>query len=308
MKDLFRVLGLCLCLLLSNQVRAQTNAWKPIDEGLSLGVFDAPCKSEFGDSKITVVRIDPHFYAFRLLSALQQTNSAKTAREWCRSHRLVAAINASMYLQDHLTPVGYTRTDGHVLQPRTNDYKCYIAFGRSNDSVPEVQIIDTQYQDLATVGRNYGTLIQNIRAVSLRGENVWKQQPAKWSMAVMGMDTNGCALWIFTRSPYTAHDFIGMLPKLPISLRNATYLDGGPPASLYLSAKGTEVDLCGSYETKVNEADSAVIPWRVPNVIGIVRRKNLEKWGAARHTSPKPLHRGGTCAGCGGRPASSAAP
>jgi hypothetical protein len=43
--------------------------WRPLAAGLDVGRFPAPEKSAVGDSMVTVVRVDPARYVFRLLSA-----------------------------------------------------------------------------------------------------------------------------------------------------------------------------------------------------------------------------------------------
>jgi hypothetical protein len=182
-----------------------------------------------------------------------------------------------MYGKDGLTSVGYMKHRDRLINPRFTKDKTIVAFDRLRADVPEVQIVDLQHQDLKRLSPSYGVLVQNIRMISRKGENVWTQQPRIWSMSIMGMDKSGKVLFIFTRSPYSVHDFADILLGLPLALFNATYLDGGPPASLYLSANGVEMNLFGSYETGVREDDDAVIPWRIPNVIGIARRRQSDE-------------------------------
>ena len=275
MKSLNRVLPLAAVLAFiaaASALSAEQAPWRRIDDGLHLVAFDAPQKSTAGDSKITVLKIDPKNYALKLLSASENGNRTLTAKQWCEQHKLVAAINAGMYQADGVTHVAYLRNFAHVNNPRQTKDKAFIAFNRTSATVPEIQIIDTQYQDLPAMSAQYNTLIQNIRAVCAKRENVWTQQPRTWSIALLGMDENGNVLFLFTRSPYSMHDFVDMLLALPISLHNAAYLEGGPPATLYLSANGVEMELVGSYETGVFETDSNRRAWPLPNVIGVVRR------------------------------------
>ena len=86
---------------------------------------------------------------------------------------------------------------------------------------------------------------------------------------MLGMDRAGRALFIFTRSPYSVQEFAAILLGLPLDLYNVMYLEGGPPASLYLAAAHARLDLFGSYETGVNENDDNVTAWRIPAVIGV---------------------------------------
>ena len=54
-------------------------------------------------------------------------------------------------------------------------------------------------------------------------------------MVLWGMDTEGNVLWIFTRSPFTVHDFANTLLSLNLKIDKLMYLEGGPEASFYLN-------------------------------------------------------------------------
>jgi hypothetical protein len=80
-------------------------------------------------------------------------------------------------------------------------------------------------------------------------------------------------LFIHARSPWDVHDFIDALQELPLGLRRAMYLEGGPEASLSLDAGGAAILRVGSWETGFNENDDNVRPWALPNIIGARRIK-----------------------------------
>jgi hypothetical protein len=65
-----------------------------------------------------------------------------------------------------------------------------------------------------------------------------------------------------------------VLLSLPLSIFNATYLEGGPEASLYFSAAGMELEKVGIYGTDPdgNVVRSGAYP--IPNIIGIMKKKN----------------------------------
>ena len=88
-------------------------------------------------------------------------------------------------------------------------------------------------------------------------------------MVSLGIDGKGNILFLFTRSPYSVHDFINALLRLDIDIQRAMYLEGGPEASLYLKTSQKEMALFGSYETGFNENDNNNRFWSIPNVIGI---------------------------------------
>ena len=103
---------------------------------------------------------------------------------------------------------------------------------------------------------------------------------------MIGMDKKGNALFIFTRSPYSVHNFINILLQLPLSIHNAMYLEGGPEASFYLNHNKFEIRKFGSFETGFNLDDSNSTFWPIPNVIGIKKKLHGLK---EKHSPPIPL-------------------
>ena len=277
-KPLFAVLlvGAAAAVVLpvrSARQRQVASPWERLETGLELGVLQAPHRSGQGDAKIHVLRIDPHRFALRLLNASAQgQRQALTAREWSRRHGLVAAINASMYVQDGLTSVGLMRTRGHVNNPRLTRDKAVLAFDPRSPGMPPVKLIDRGCDDFDAWKTHYDTFVQSIRMVSCRGENVWAQGGEEWSIAAVGVDRRGRLLFIHSRSPYTPHDLIENLLSLPLGLAGAMYVEGGPEAQLYVRGGGREVELVGSRGTSLFDGGENQSAWPVPNVIGVVRR------------------------------------
>ena len=248
----------------------EPDGWEVLEAGLELGTFRAPQRSEAGDSLVRVLRIDPARWELRLLNAsVSGKGKLHTARQWCRKHRLAAAINASMYQTDYRKSVSLMKTRDHVNNPRLSKDNAILAFDRLEDSVPPMQIIDRQCQDFEVLRRKYESLVQSIRMISCDRRNVWKQQPQKWSTAVIGTDRHGNALFIHVRSPYSTHDLIDMLLALPLDLKRAMYAEGGVEAQLYVNAGGREHEFVGRFGSALLQNVEAV---PIPNVVGIARR------------------------------------
>jgi len=248
-------------------------AWESLEPGLELGTFESPRPSAIGDSKVRALRIDPNRFDLRLVNASAHDDRAShSAREWCRREGLVAAINASMYQQDHVTSVSLMRTRRHVNNSRLSKDMSLLALDPLDEEAPPVRIIDRECDDLDAWKPRYGTLVQSIRMISCKGENVWTQQPRRWSTAAIGVDTAGRALFIHSRSPYSTHDFIEILRALPLHLDRALYSEGGPEAQLFVAAGGREMEFLGSFESAFNENDDVTMAWPVPNVVGVIRR------------------------------------
>jgi hypothetical protein len=248
--------------------------WDRVDEGLFVKEFDPPGISTLNDPRIIIVRIDPRLYSFKLLSVSEQGGVKMTPKQWCQKYNLLSAINAGMYQEDGMRNVGYMKNFNHINNPRLNNtYKAVLAFNPVDSNIPEVHIIDLQCQDFDKLKTRYHTFVQDIRMINCRQENVWSKQNKAWSMAVLGMDKDGNALFIFSGAPYSGHDFGNILLSLPISIYNAMYLEGGPESGLYFSDKGVQFERVGIYDTGFREDPIKLLARSVPNVIGIERKR-----------------------------------
>ena len=253
-------------------ILSQNDLWRKVDDGLYLGEFGSPQRPKIDDSKITIVKIDPRFYSFRLLCASEHGKTRMTAKKWCQKHNLISAINAGMYQEDGITNVGYMKNFGHINNPKLNaTHKAVLAFNPIDSKIPEIQMIDLKCQDFERLKDKYQTFVQNIRMISCQQENVWSKQDKAWSMAVFGIERSGNGLFIFTESRYSGYDFGNLLLSLPIPIYNAMYLEGGREADLYFSANGIEFDRIGRPANPI-ENDNIPVARAIPNVIGIVKK------------------------------------
>ncbi|GAB4365258.1 MAG: phosphodiester glycosidase family protein [Calditrichia bacterium] len=246
--------------------------WQSLEQGLSLGIFQAPQPSEFGDSRIAILRINPDYYDAELFCASEYGKKSRSAEEWSREFNLVAVINGGMYATDYLTSVGYFKSGNHINNPSIHPkHNCIFATGALSPDVPPWQIIDLQCQDFSLLKTKYRSFLQSIRMISCRQKNVWQPQTQKWSIAALGTDKRGNLLFIHCRSPYSVHDFINMLLELPLDIDRAMYLEGGPPASLYINSGKIKSEWSGGYQAEIYLNQNHTVR-TLPNVIGIRRR------------------------------------
>lgn len=253
------------CLSLSSETRSQNQFWKWIADGLFL--------FEDGKEKITILRIDPKLYIFKLICASENDNIKMTVKRWAKRYNLISAINAGMYQKDGIKSVGYMKNFSHFNNPRLNkSFKAMLAFNPVDKNVPEIQIIDLECQNFDNLKDKYQTFIQGIRMISCKQENLWKKDDKRWTTAAFGIDKNGNALFIFGENPISVHEFINILLTLPVSIYNAMYLEGGPGASLYININNIELEKIGSYEIGSNEEKFQKVARSIPNVIGIIKR------------------------------------
>ena len=252
---------------------AQNISWSEVDDGLYYGEFKADVKTDFADSVVSVLKIDPAKYNFHLLSSKEDKSDNKTADEWAKDNGLLAVINAGMFIrEDHKTNCGFMKNFDFINNSVLTKDNTVTAFNRKDKSVPEFQIIDLQDQDWDVLKEKYNSFTQSIRMISSNQNNVWTVQEKYWSVVTIGKDKDGNALFIFCRSPYRMHDFVNIILKAPLNIYNMMYLEGGPEASFYVNHNGFVIGKMGSYETGFNENDSNVVFWEIPNVIGITKK------------------------------------
>lgn len=269
-----KILFLLLLFPLSCSGAQEKMSWLKIDKGLYFTEIATTKESLFGKAKYSVLKIDPRFYEFTLLSATQHGKKSRTARQWAEEFSCIAAINAGMYQQDGLTNVGFMKNYKHFNNPHLRkDYKSMFAFNPLNKSLPAVQILDRQCQGFNKFKNKYQTLIQNIRMISCKQKNVWQQQNKQWSIAAVAIDKSGNVLFIHSRKPYSVHDFNRFLLQSSLNIYNAMYVEGGPEASLFISDKKTLIEKMGSYETGFTEHNKNAVFWPIPNVIAIRKKK-----------------------------------
>lgn len=254
-------------------LNADAAEWTTLEPGLELRLFHAPTPSGFGDSIITIARVSPDLWDLRLLCASEHGNTHRTARQWANEFNLSAAINAGMYLPDDPgSHCSYMQNGAHINSARIGKQKGWVAFSPKREGIPRATISEGAPEIRKRLINDYTAIIQNERVIAAPREIVWKKDERMWCMALLGMDNEGRILFIFTRSPHAVHDFAQMLLELPIGLKCAVYLDGGPPASFYMTHGAEEMELIGSYETGFRQDDTNRIAQPLPNVIGIAPR------------------------------------
>jgi hypothetical protein len=257
-------------LVLSIPLAAPARAgWRTLEPGLEWGEFEGPSPS-IGDSKIRLLRISPERFELRLLNAsATPEKKAQTARRWCETRGALAAINASMFLDDGKRSVSHMKTRWHTNHAALSRDNAMLVFDALSPGLQPVRILDREeFAD----AESYGTHVQSIRMVSGGRTNRWSLQPKKWSTAAIGLDDKGRVLFVHARSPWPVHELIEGLLKLPIGLARLMYTEGGPEASLFVQAGGAIEQWVGSYETGFNENDDNVEAWPIPNVVAVFRR------------------------------------
>ncbi len=261
--------------LLSFNICGSVNSWEKIDEGLHYGQFLNSDKKLPKRASITIIRINPDKYEFKLLSTTEfnEGEGGITVPQWVKKYNLLGAVNAGMYLTDYLKNVGYMQNFKHKNNGRSNPkYHSFALFNPKSPSSAPFKIVDSDVVDIKEEMKSYNTVIQNLRLIKSPGENRWSQQSKKWSEIALGFDKKGNMLWIFSNYPYSMYDFNNHLLSLDIELVAAHHLEGGPEASLYISHNDTKIMGAGGFDVSVNKSEDKGGYWPIPNIIGIVKR------------------------------------
>lgn len=263
--------------------QAQNIVWKELNKGFFMAEIPLPEKSSHGDSKATVIKIDPKAYKFHLTCTTEEEDGEKkTAEQWAKEKQFLLVVNAGMFdgvnargEEDAKTNRGLMINYKHKNNAKLNagkTQKAVLAFNPKNSNVPPVKIIDLLHEDWNYWKNQYHSYSQGLHLIDSKQQNCRKKDNKKWSMIMVAVDKSGNLLFIFTRSPYTMYNHINNLLKLPLNLYNAMYLEGGPETSLYVSVNGTVVKKFGSYETDFNEDDNNDRFWLLPNIIGVTKK------------------------------------
>lgn len=256
------------------------SAWQTLAPGMDIRQVQSHKQSLLGDSKITVLRIDPALWELEVAGVFQSGEaSGHTAREWSQKQKYTAAINAGMFESDGKTHLGYLRTRDRVVNGKVNAYQSLLAFDpRAGKTVPSFRIfdLDAPGASLQAILENYSSVVQNLRLIKRPALNQWGKQSREWSEAAVGEDDAGRVLFIYSRSPFSMHDLNQELLAAGIGLVAAQHMEGGPEAQLYVHCGATELEMFGSYETSFKENDQNEAAWPVPNVIGVRPRKGAE--------------------------------
>lgn len=248
--------------------------WNNLDEGLDVALFSI--SNDEADSSITIIRINPEYWDFKIFSK-SETGQSKSysAREWCDKNKLTAAINGGMFDIDYKTHIGYMKSFDHINSSRRNKYLSAAVFEPLKDNLPKFKIYDLDETSLDTLITNYNCVIQNLRLIKHNRENRWEPQIRKWTEAALGEDSSGNALFIFCSQQVTMHEFNVRLLALPISLIAAQHLEGGIQAQMYLKVGNFEINLSGGFSAGLATNTGEGLVSQLPNIIGIsAREKN----------------------------------
>ena len=217
-----------------------------------------------------MVRVDPTKARLRAVMASAIDRKQRTAAQWCDAYGLVAAINLGMYLDDHLSNVGFARSGKHVNHGKwVKKYQSVLVLDPRQKGLPAAAIIDLDTPGARERLDGYDTVVQNLRLIKAPGKSGWSAGRRQWSEAAVAMDREGHILFVFSRAPFSMGEFNRILLSLPLGVVAAMHVEGGPEASLSIRGP-VKRDFEGSFETGFVEDESVTEQWAIPNVLGVV--------------------------------------
>jgi len=260
----------------THETQDSTTVWHTIQRGLYYWETDAPEKSILNDSKIFILKADPLFCDFRMLSSSEHGKKSRTAEAWAKDFNVNVTVNAGMFnMNNGRTNKGYLKNYSHTNNGKMNGYyNVMMAMNPKQDSRPEMVLYDLTCTKWESIRTDYHTYCQGMRMVDCNGNKMaWDKRPGQaCSMVIGATDIVGNIYFIFTRSPYTHQKMIDFIISLIPDIRTTVYLEGGPEASLYIQTADTVITKIGSYVSKTYENDNNDHFWKIPNVIGIQTR------------------------------------
>lgn len=244
--------------------------WNALEEGLEYAEFSL--QPEAGQqASLTVLRIDPELFDFRLYASAAHKHPALTLGQWADSHDLVAAINASMYLPDGVTSTGYMRQDDYINNKRlVRRFGAFFVAGPRQEGLPRADILsreDPQWQE--RLGQ-YRLVIQNYRMINDERRILWSPGGPLYAISAVAEDGAGKILFLHCREPLEAYSFAHALLHLPLDVRTVMYVEGGMQAGLVIRSPGLHQELRGRHLADFWVTGN--VRAQLPNVLGIRRR------------------------------------
>ena len=244
--------------------------WNSLEDGLEYAEFSL--QPEAGQqASLTVLRIDPELFDFRLYASAAHKHPALTLGQWADSHDLVAAINASMYLPDGVTSTGYMRQDDYINNKRlVRRFGAFFVAGPRQEGLPRADILtreDPQWQDLL---EQYRLVIQNYRMINDERRILWSPGGPLYAISAVAEDGAGKILFLHCREPLEAYSFAHALLHLPLDVRTVMYVEGGMQAGLVIRSPGLHQELRGRHLADFWVTGN--VRAQLPNVLGIRRR------------------------------------
>lgn len=250
--------------------------WTTLTKGMEYREISAPVKSFIGDSKLSILRMDPALFRFDLFAASQFDSIPRKVTAWADTFDLLVAFNSGMYsLEKPLQSRAYLKTGQHVNNGQLlEDFNLMLALGpKTKSNRSNIEVLDLTCSDWEQEQKNFSSFAQGLRMIDCNATPMnWQKNIQSCSMLLAAEDEKGWFYLVFTRSPYTHNQMIGFLKQMPGGLHDAIYLEGGPETSLLIDVNGHCIKKVGSWVSDTWESDANKHFWPLPNIIGVSKK------------------------------------
>ena len=247
--------------------------WVELTKGMEYREINAPKKSFIGDSKISILRMDPQQFHFDLFTATQYDSLPRDLHTWADTFDLLVAFNAGMYnLARPLQSRAYLKSGAHLNNGKIlENFNLMLALGpKPNSQRSNIEVLDLTCANWEQEQQNFSGFAQGLRMIDCNGNPMnWQKKVQSCSMLIAAEDEKGWFYLIFTRSPYTHNQMIGFMTEMPYGLHDAIYLEGGPETSLLIDVNGHCIEKVGSWVSTTWERNDNNHFWRLPNIVGV---------------------------------------
>lgn len=268
------------------------NSWQEVEKGVSfIRISETIMVERENEAKLPitvsfdVLKFDPTYCNFSVYGATIDNTKLRSLVGWLKDYQLLAAINASMYLPDKISSIGYLKknnkfSNAHIGKKLgaffvANPYEKYkgkipeVAILYTNDPQFSKFIAKEEKQDLSTILDKYQVVVQNFQLLELTNKDnkLWEGQ-RRHSIASLGEDSQGKILLMYASIPTTINDFITVLRKnSQLNIKRAMYLEGGTEAAMLYQGKK-------AFLWQVNDNIKLFLKGVIllPNVIGIKKK------------------------------------
>ncbi len=249
--------------------------WVTLTKGLQYREINASVKSEIGDSKISLVRLDRDLFEFDVFSATNYDSIPKSVDRWAKKHKLNIVFNSGMYSQENtLLSRAFLKSGKHVNNPSIiEDFNLMMAMSPNAIHRENIEVLDLTCENFDQIKNEFNSYAQGLRMIDCNGKPMfWKKKIQSCSMIIAAEGIDNKFYIIFCRSPYTHNQMIEFMLKMPYGIRNAIYLEGGPETSLFIDVNGHRIQKVGSWVSDTWESDENKHFWSLPNVVGVKNR------------------------------------
>lgn len=255
--------------------------WLNLEPGLDF------CEFRLNDeeTRLSVLRIDPEKFDFALCTSSQDGRAPRSLDVWAKEYDLVAAINASMYLPDNLTSTGYMRSGAYVNNPRIMDrFGAFFVAVPKKQGLPGAMIVDRDQPEWRSILDDYNIVVQNYRMTNAQRKILWTPGGPLYSISAVAQDGDGKILFLHSRKPVEAYNFLQQLLHLPLDVRTVMYVEGGAQAGLVVRGEHIKRHLAAPHAPSLLATGN--LKAVLPNILG-VKRKNVPQPPAVAEETEK---------------------